>query len=130
MWGWGQLPRSAPRYGGKRFEAMWRQAIESEADLVQVVTWNDWNEGSHIEPSDHFGFQYMELNKRLAAEYRGLSDDVPDEALRWPLQIYLARKGRAAVEGGADAGPKASDEAEAALLDRRWDDAAARLAGS
>ena len=99
VWGWGTAPRVAPRYGGKRFELTWEMSIENDVDLVQVVTWNDWNEGSHVEPSDTFGYKYLEMNKRYAARFKGVADAVPDSALRLPLKLYQARKaGRPADE--------------------------------
>lgn len=92
VWGWGTTARKAPRYDGKRFELTWQMSIENKVDAVQVITWNDWNEGTQIEPCDQFGYQYLELNKRLAAQYKAVADPVPNEALRVPLRIYQARK--------------------------------------
>ena len=92
VWGWGNRPRSAPRYDGRRFETTWQMSIDAGADVVQIVTWNDWNEGSHIEPSDDFGYRYLELNKRYAAAFKGIPDNVPDDALRLPLRLYKQRK--------------------------------------
>ncbi|MFW6060148.1 MAG: glycoside hydrolase family 99-like domain-containing protein [Phycisphaeraceae bacterium] len=122
VWGWGRLPRSAPRYEGERFRLMWEMSIEHEVDAVQIVTWNDWNEGSHIEPSDHFGYAYLEMNKAYAARFKGVTDDVPDAALRLPLEIYRRRK---AVEGDGARGVAHSelDEARAALLAGAYDQA-------
>jgi hypothetical protein len=61
VWGWGDLPRVSPRYGTKRFEYLWEQAIEQDIDFVQLITWNDWNEGSHIEPANTFGYDCLKL---------------------------------------------------------------------
>lgn len=94
VWGWGTTARKAPRYDGKRLELTWRMSIENNAEAVQVVTWNDWNEGTQIEPCDQFGYRYLEINKQFAAQYKGVADAVPNEALRVPLKIYKARKAR------------------------------------
>ena len=109
VWGWGVAPRVAPRYQGERFKLTWEMSIENDVDLVQVVTWNDWNEGSHVEPADTFGYKYLQMNKRYAARFKGRQDVVPDEALHIPLALYRARKGpsgqadRAALDGIRDA---------------------------
>ena len=119
VWGWGVAPRIAPRYGGKRFELTWEMSIANDVDLVQVVTWNDWNEGSHVEPSDTFGYKYLQMNKRYAARFKGVEDSVPDEALRLPLKLYQAHKA-----GGAKG---ELDRARQAILAGDWDAAAQAL---
>ena len=98
VWGWGSTARKAPRYDGRRFELTWTMSMQNNVDTVQVITWNDWNEGTQIEPCDQFGYQYLELNKRFSARYKGIADPVPDEALRVPLKIYKARKAGSAEE--------------------------------
>ena len=40
----------------------------------------------------HFGLQYVQMNKRFAAEFKGGPDAVPDSALELPLKLYFARK--------------------------------------
>ena len=125
VWGWGNLPRSAPRYDGRRFRMMWQMALEHDVDAVQVITWNDWNEGSHIEPSNRFGYQYLEMNKRYAAQFKQQPDGVPDEALRVPLMIYQARKAGGSDQSGTRHTPDAArlDAAREALLEGRYDEA-------
>lgn len=92
VWGWGTTARKAPRYEGKRFDLTWQLAIDNEVNVVQLITWNDWNEGTQIEPCDKYGYEYLELNKKYSAIYKGKSDDVPNEMLRVPLKLYKARK--------------------------------------
>jgi hypothetical protein len=94
VWGWGEGARIAPRYGTQRFERMWQASIEAAVDVVQIVTWNDWNEGSQIEPSLQQGYCWLELNKRFAAGLKGRADTIADEALRVPMRILQARHGR------------------------------------
>ena len=92
VWGWGAGPHIAPDYKGRRFMATWELSIENNADLVQLVTWNDWNEGTQIEPSDTCGYKYLELNKQSAVKFKGISDKTPNDALRIPLKLYQLRK--------------------------------------
>jgi hypothetical protein len=42
--------RIAPDLGGDFFEATLAAARASDADWIQIATWNDWNEGTQIEP--------------------------------------------------------------------------------
>jgi glycoprotein endo-alpha-1,2-mannosidase len=92
VWGWGTTARKAPRYDGKRFDMTWQMSIDNKVDVVQVITWNDWNEGTQIEPCDKYGYEYLELNKKYSAMYKGIKDDMPNDVLRIPLKLYKARK--------------------------------------
>lgn len=124
VWGWGDLPRSAPRYDGERYRLMWEMSLEAEVDAVQIVTWNDWNEGSHIEPSSDFGYSYLELTKTWSARFKGQETTVPDEALRLPHQLYLERQRvRQFGESELAAATQRLDQARVAILDGHYGDA-------
>ncbi|MFF9012857.1 glycoside hydrolase family 71 protein [Streptomyces sp. NPDC014870] len=41
--------------------ASWQAAIDARADWVQLTTWNDYSEGSHVAPSLHNGHAYLDL---------------------------------------------------------------------
>ena len=38
---------------------MWRSAIRARADMVTITSYNEWHEGTQIEPSVEAGFGYM-----------------------------------------------------------------------
>lgn len=40
-----------PRRRGATYDVMWKQAIESKADLVTITSYNEWQEGTQIEPA-------------------------------------------------------------------------------
>lgn len=44
-------PRLKSRRDGATYDAMWRGAIEAGADLVTVTSYNEWHEGTQIEPA-------------------------------------------------------------------------------
>jgi glycoprotein endo-alpha-1,2-mannosidase len=130
VWGWGDGPRIAPDYQGERFRHTWDLSLSNSVDMVQLVTWNDWNEGTQIEPSDTYGYRYLEMNKKYSAAYKGVNDAVPNSALRIPLQLYKARKNAAKI---ADASQRATissslDQVRDALLVGRYENAAQRMA--
>ncbi len=58
------------RNQGEYYRATWAGAIQSEADIVVITSFNEWLEGSHIEPSQVYGDLYLNLTQSLAAEYR------------------------------------------------------------
>lgn len=54
-----------PRDGGETYRKTWEAALLSHADWVLICSWNEWHEGSEIEPSVEYGDLYI----RLTAEY-------------------------------------------------------------
>jgi Glycosyl hydrolase family 99 len=50
---------------GKTFATTLARALRSGAPLVQIATWNDWGEGTGIEPTREFGFRDLETIQRL-----------------------------------------------------------------
>ena len=43
------------RWGGETYRALWREAIAAAPDWVLITSWNEWHEGSEIEPSVEYG---------------------------------------------------------------------------
>ena len=41
----------ASRRDGRRYDAMWRAAIDARPDLITVTSYNEWHEGTQIEPA-------------------------------------------------------------------------------
>jgi glycoprotein endo-alpha-1,2-mannosidase len=44
-------PRVKLRRGGATYDAMWRSAIAAKADRVTITSFNEWHEGTQIEPA-------------------------------------------------------------------------------
>jgi len=90
VWGWAGGPARIERANGLTYQFEWEQAIMNDAPLVQIVTWNDWPEGTIVEPSVEFGFKYLEMTRRYIAIYKKRTE--PDGDLRTPEWIYKLRK--------------------------------------
>ena len=60
--------------------------------LVQICTWNDWGEGTMIEPSIEFGYRDLEVIQRLRRQLvePGFVGEPAD--LRLPHRLYKLRK--------------------------------------
>ncbi len=58
------------RQGGAFYPESWRVATESHPDWIIITTWNEWHEGSEIEPSKEYGHQYLDLTRRLVSEWK------------------------------------------------------------
>jgi glycoprotein endo-alpha-1,2-mannosidase len=48
----GSDPRVKPRRHGATYDAMWRAALAAKADRVTITSFNEWHEGTQIEPAD------------------------------------------------------------------------------
>jgi hypothetical protein len=50
--------RVLDRRGGVTYDSMWRAAVRAHADVATVTSYNEWNEGTQIEPArPHTGYQ-------------------------------------------------------------------------
>jgi hypothetical protein len=58
------------RHGGDLYRRQWEAAIAARPDWVLVTSWNEWHEGSEIEPSVEYGKQYLELTAEYAARFK------------------------------------------------------------
>lgn len=102
----------SPGYGviedrdGATYERTLADALSRGAPLVQVATWNDWGEGTQIEPSTEFGYRDLETTQRarrkLDPRFTYTAAD-----LRLPMRLYELRRRKA--------DPKRLDEAAADL---------------
>jgi len=60
-----------PREGGDYYRRCWQAAIASRPHWVIINSFNEWPEGSYIEPSQAFGNLYLELTREWAARFKG-----------------------------------------------------------
>lgn len=86
------------------------QALESKAPLIQIATWNDYGEGTMVEPTRNNGFRHLEKLPRC-----GNPSD-----LRLPVMLYQLRK------RGGDA--TKLDEASTLMFASKFTEAEAILA--
>jgi hypothetical protein len=68
-------PDGAPGWGvgydveGDTFTALWN-ASKGVGEMVQIATWNDYTEGTMIEPTNEFGYRYLtKLQQLLGVSY-------------------------------------------------------------
>jgi hypothetical protein len=59
------------RDGGEYYGQAWQAAIASKPHWVVINSFNEWPEGSYIEPSQAYGGLYMDLTREWAANYKG-----------------------------------------------------------
>ena len=85
--GWNdQIDWSIAHNGTGTLSATLKKATEAQVSILQLVTWNDFGEGTMIEPTDEFGFSFLEL----VQQFCGVTFTVDDLMLVYHL--YLLRK--------------------------------------
>jgi hypothetical protein len=90
VWGWGNGPRITDRRGTLEYQDHWNEVLSNQPDAVQIVTWNDFEEGTTIEPSEEYGFTFIDLTEHFAEKYSGHPANTGDN--QWPWRIYRLRK--------------------------------------
>jgi len=66
--------------------------LQSDANIVQIVTWNDYGEGTIIEPTEEDGYLYLEMTQELRKEYIDPNFPYGAADLRLPVRLYTLRK--------------------------------------
>lgn len=97
-----------PSYGrvdddqGKSFRMMLESGLKSGAPIVQIATWNDWGEGTVIEPSHEYGYRDLETVQSLVKRHVSRQFSATPADLRLPMQILEARRSSAANQSTLD----------------------------
>jgi hypothetical protein len=58
------------RDNGNYYRGTWQTAIDRNAAAVVLTSFNEFFEGSHIEPSERYGDLYLRLTSELSAKFR------------------------------------------------------------
>jgi hypothetical protein len=58
------------RAGGATYDLTWRAALATDPAWVLVSSWNEWHEGSEIEPSVEHGARYLDATRAWAERFR------------------------------------------------------------
>lgn len=79
-------------YGTSTYSYTLERALQSQAEILQIVTWNDYGEGTIIEPTQEDGYQFLEITQTLRKQY--LDPDLPyrPSDLRLPVRLYTLRQ--------------------------------------
>ncbi|MBD3182424.1 DUF1080 domain-containing protein [Candidatus Poribacteria bacterium] len=60
----------AERMDGKTYSILWEEAIATDPDWILITSWNEWHEGSEIEPSWEHGDKYLKITGEYASEFK------------------------------------------------------------
>ncbi|HQE92351.1 MAG TPA: glycoside hydrolase family 71/99-like protein [Anaerolineae bacterium] len=97
---------------GETFQLTLDLALSHNPDVIQLITWNDYGEGTSIEPTEEFGYRYLELVQETRRTMTDGDFTFTAADLRLPLQLLTLRR-----QYADDAGVNGRlDEACAALI--------------
>jgi hypothetical protein len=77
---------------GKTFQTTMEMASESNARLIQIATWNDWGEGTVIEPSREFGYRDLEFVQQMRRKHIDASFQPQAADLQLPHRLWQLRR--------------------------------------
>ena len=60
-----------PRGDGATYRETWRAALACKPDWILICTYNEWLEGTEIEPSREYGLDYLFVTRQLADDFKG-----------------------------------------------------------
>jgi hypothetical protein len=64
-------PFVRPREGGNFYRATYNAAVKSNPDILWIHSFNEWVEGTYIEPSQFYGDAYLNLTREFATGFKG-----------------------------------------------------------
>jgi hypothetical protein len=76
---------------GKTFRFTLQEALDHNPDMIQLITWNDYGEGTIIEPTAEFEYRYLEIVQEARQITSAGGFTYTAEDLRLPLKWYSAR---------------------------------------
>jgi hypothetical protein len=74
------------RLDGQTYRTLWEEAIKAKPDWVVITSWNEWPEGTEIEPSLELGDKYLQITSEYAKRFL---DSPPVKVL--PSAVALPR---------------------------------------
>ena len=86
------------RHGGKLYETLWEKAFAADPRWVLITSFNEWHEGSEIEPSLEEGRAYLDATRRFAARFKSTPYVAGRPAVR-PLEPSILPALREKLEG-------------------------------
>ena len=91
------------RKDGETLEVQFNTAIQSSPDAVGLISWNEFSENSHIEPSENYQARYLNvlanMRKVSAPTVTNFDSSEPDTAINPLPSLGILRDGRVVALG-------------------------------
>ncbi|MGA7732725.1 MAG: endo-1,3-alpha-glucanase family glycosylhydrolase [Chloroflexia bacterium] len=62
-----------PRGDGSLYNEMWKGATASNPEWITITSYNEWFEGTQIEPAQSYGTRYLDLTKQHITSWKGVA---------------------------------------------------------
>jgi len=62
-------PHLAPRDNGRLYTSLWQAAAAYKPDWILITSWNEWHEGTEIEPSLQYGSLFLDETRHYALPF-------------------------------------------------------------
>lgn len=63
-------PLVVERKSGQLYEQLWESAIKADPDWILITSFNEWHEGTEIEPSIEYSVLYILLTERYSSIFK------------------------------------------------------------
>lgn len=84
-------------YMGETYKLTWEAALKARVNIIQIQTWNDYGEGTIVEPTIERGYKDLEFTQDKRKETdRSFPFNHTD--LRIPLELYKIQSGEKSSE--------------------------------
>lgn len=97
------------REGGGYYAASWQAAMASNPNWIVITSFNEWPEGTYIEPSAAYGDLYLQLTREWSSRFKTGGGDPAAVAAAAPAPLVAA--------AAADASPAVAAQVAAPQVD-------------
>jgi len=94
-------PRIRPRNDGQWYDHMWQAAVRASPDVVTITSYNEWHEGTQIEPARRAGSPYLSYDGAWGLRGQPAQRSYLDRTRYWV--DWLRGVGEAPLGAGAKA---------------------------
>jgi hypothetical protein len=77
---------------GQTFRSTLTRAMTNDSDMIQLVTWNDFGEGTVIEPTVEFGYRDLGVVQEFRRQHLDSDFSATTNDLTLPLRLYNLRR--------------------------------------
>jgi hypothetical protein len=75
--------RVRDRKNGQAYDQMWQAAVRAAPDVVTITSYNEWHEGTQIEPARDVGAGYLSYDGAWGLHGRQAERSYLDRTVYW-----------------------------------------------